>query len=123
MLAMACIACGGCGPLVLRLRPTSLIRRLRARLNEIQSRRSVTLCISDAVRVPAAIGYFRPMVVFPSWALAEIPPQNWTRFCCMSWRILRRYDDWTNLAQKLLKAILFFHPAVWFIESRLDAGA
>ena len=42
-------------------------------LKKIQSRRAVTLCVSEAVRVPAAIGYCRPIVVFPTWALSEIP--------------------------------------------------
>jgi len=32
---------------------------------------------------------------------------------------LRRWDDWTNLAQQVLKALLFFHPAVWWIENQL----
>jgi hypothetical protein len=32
---------------------------------------------------------------------------------------LRRFDDWTNLAQQILKALLFFHPAVWWIETHL----
>ena len=32
---------------------------------------------------------------------------------------LRRWDDWTNLGQQILKALLFFHPAVWWIESKL----
>src|SRR5260370_42459401 len=29
---------------------------------------------------------------------------------------LRRWDDWSNLTQKIVKAIFFFHPAVWWIE-------
>jgi beta-lactamase regulating signal transducer with metallopeptidase domain len=33
---------------------------------------------------------------------------------------LRRYDDWTNLAQKLVKALFFFHPAVWWIEKQVS---
>jgi hypothetical protein len=33
---------------------------------------------------------------------------------------LDRWDDWTNLAQKLIRAALFFHPAVWWIDSRLS---
>ena len=32
---------------------------------------------------------------------------------------LRRWDDWTNLVQKILGALLFFHPAVWWIEKKL----
>jgi beta-lactamase regulating signal transducer with metallopeptidase domain len=92
---------------------------LGATLEEIQLRRSVTFCISEAVRVPAAIGYFRPMVVFPAWALSEIPAAELNAILLHELAHLRRYDDWTNLAQKLVKAVLFFHPAVWFIESRL----
>ncbi len=92
---------------------------LRASLAEMQSCRRVTLCVSDAVRVPAAVGYFRPMVVFPAWTMAEIPTAELNAILLHELAHLRRYDDWTNLAQKLLKAVLFFHPAVWFIESRL----
>src|SRR5262249_10266791 len=33
---------------------------------------------------------------------------------------LRRRDDWTNLAGKVLGAVFFFHPAVWFVEPRLE---
>ena len=33
---------------------------------------------------------------------------------------LRRRDDWTNLAQKILKALFFFLPSVWWIERRLS---
>ena len=93
---------------------------LRASLAEIQSRRRVTLCSSSSVRVPAAIGYFRPFVVFPTWALEEIAPSELNAILLHELAHLRRWDDWTNLAQKIVKAILFFHPAVWFIEKRLS---
>ncbi len=33
---------------------------------------------------------------------------------------LRRWDDWTNLAQQLVKALFFFHPAVWWIERKVS---
>jgi hypothetical protein len=31
-----------------------------------------------------------------------------------------RYDDWANLIQHVVKAILFFHPSVWWINRRLS---
>jgi beta-lactamase regulating signal transducer with metallopeptidase domain len=92
---------------------------LRNLLADAEKHRRVTLCSSDAIRVPAAIGYFRPMVVFPSWALAEIAPAELNAILLHELAHLRRWDDWTNLAQKLVKAVFFFHPAVWYIESRL----
>jgi beta-lactamase regulating signal transducer with metallopeptidase domain len=91
----------------------------RAILAEARTHRRITLSTSDAVRVPAAIGYFRPVVVFPTWALREIPPAELNAILLHELAHLRRWDDFTNLAQKVLKAVFFFHPAVWFIESRL----
>src|SRR6516225_8836444 len=92
---------------------------LRNTLADVPSRQSVRLCVSDAIRVPAALGYLRPMVVFPAWALTETPSQQLNAILLHELAHLRRYDDWTNLAQKFAKAVFFFHPAVWFIESRL----
>ena len=37
----------------------------------------------------------------------------------MNWLTCGRKDDWTNLIQKILGALLFFHPAVWWIEKKL----
>jgi len=93
---------------------------LRASLVEAQTVRRVTLCSSDVVRVPAAIGYFRPAVVFPAWVLQETPAAELNAILTHELAHLRRWDDWTNLVQKIVKAVFFFHPAVWFIESRLS---
>ncbi len=103
-----------CTPIDLKL----LDPAMRSCLTAARQRR-VTLCASDAVRVPAAIGYLRPIVVFPSWAVAEIPPAELHGILLHELAHLRRYDDWTNLSQKIVKAVFFFHPAVWFIESQL----
>ena len=99
--------------------PSQLNAPLRARLDEIQTRRRITLCTSDAVRVPAALGYFRPIVVFPTWALQEIPVAELEAILLHELAHLRRWDDWTNLAQKIVKAVFFFHPAVWFVDTQL----
>lgn len=94
--------------------------RLSSRLAEIQTHRRVALCSSAAVRVPSAMGYFRPIVVFPAWALQEIPAAELEAILLHELAHIRRWDDWTNLVQKIVKAVFFFHPAVWFIEDRLS---
>jgi hypothetical protein len=58
-------------------------------------------------------------VVLPSWTLQELSPAELNAILIHELSHLRRWDDWTNLAQQVLKALLFFHPAVWWIESRL----
>jgi beta-lactamase regulating signal transducer with metallopeptidase domain len=89
-------------------------------LARFSSRRAVRLCVSDAVRVPTAVGFLRPAVVIPRWLFAELPAAELNQVVLHELAHLARRDDWTNLAQKTLKAALFFHPAVWWIDRRLS---
>jgi beta-lactamase regulating signal transducer with metallopeptidase domain len=45
---------------------------LSATLQAFQPIRRVTLCQSDRLRVPTAIGFLKPVVVIPTWALHEL---------------------------------------------------
>jgi len=92
---------------------------LRKVLAEFDSYRPVTICVSQDLRMPAAIGFLKPLVVFPAWALQELSAAELHSILLHELAHLRRWDDCTNLAQKILGAVLFFHPAVWWIEGRL----
>jgi hypothetical protein len=81
--------------------------------------RNVALCRSNEIRVPAAIGFFKPMVIIPGWAFDELSGEQLRVILLHEFAHLERWDDWTNLAQKLLRTIFFFQPAVWWIERRL----
>lgn len=83
------------------------------------TRRRIKLCISNDLAVPAAIGLFRPAIVFPSWLLAQLSAEEIEMIVRHELAHLCRRDDWTNLAQKIVKAVFFFHPAVWWIENLL----
>lgn len=82
--------------------------------------RSAKLLISVDVRVPSALGFFQPAVVLPAWTLRELSDDELKVIVLHELAHLRRWDDWTNLAQKFVKALFFFHPAVWWIDSHLS---
>jgi len=88
-------------------------------LRDFGSRRRVKLCVSSDVAVPAAIGFFRPAIIFPAWLLPQLAPEEIKVILLHELAHLHRWDDWTNLAQKIVKTVFFFHPAVWWIENRL----
>jgi beta-lactamase regulating signal transducer with metallopeptidase domain len=88
-------------------------------LQEFGSHRQVTLCISSDITIPAAIGFFRPAIVFPAWLLPQLSVEETKAILLHELAHLHRWDDWTNLAQKIVKAVFFFHPAVWWIENNL----
>jgi len=89
-------------------------------LGEFRSVRAVEICGSDQLRVPTAVGLFRPVVVFPAWSMRELSETELNTVLLHELAHLQRWDDWTNLAQKVLRALFFFHPAVWWVESRLS---
>jgi beta-lactamase regulating signal transducer with metallopeptidase domain len=81
---------------------------------------SVALRVSDRVRVPTAIGFFAPTVIVPNWFLEEMSAGELRHVLLHELAHLRRRDDWTNLLQKIIKALLFFHPSAWWIEQQLS---
>jgi hypothetical protein len=87
---------------------------------DFSSSRSVTLATSDNVNVPSAFGFFRPMIVIPAWVIRELPPEELNIILLHEFAHLRRWDDWTNLLQKVVRAVFVFHPAVWWIDGRLS---
>src|SRR6266700_5692025 len=86
------------------IEPASLHPMLRNTLNEFGSARTVTLCTSDRVRVPTAIGFWKPAVILPGWALQELSPAELNSVLLHELAHLRRWDDWTNLTQRVLRA-------------------
>lgn len=102
------------------LEPSSLDPLLRNTLNEFGSSRRVAIVTSDRVRVPAALGFVKPAIVLPGWALRELSPVELNAVLLHELAHLRRWDDWTNLAQEILKAVFFFQPAFWWIGHGLS---
>jgi len=99
--------------------PTTLDPRLRRTLEEFSARK-VTLAVSERVEVPAAIGLFKARIVLPAWSLQELSTEELNLILIHEVAHLRRWDDWTNLAQKGLRALFFFHPAIWWVENQIS---
>src|SRR5215467_591068 len=104
-----------CTPLQL----TGLDPLLRETLRRYSAKRNVSLCTSARVRVPAAIGLLKPAVVIPEWVMRELSTDEVNQILVHELAHLGRWDDWTNLAQQLIKAVFFFHPAVWWIDKKI----
>jgi len=93
---------------------------LQKTIEEFQRFRPVKLCTSERIKVPTAIGFSRPAVIVPAWTLYELTADELHSVVLHELAHLRRRDDWTNLAQEVLGALFFFHPAIWWIGGRLS---
>jgi beta-lactamase regulating signal transducer with metallopeptidase domain len=110
-----------CTPIALSEMDPSLAA-LVAELNKADAptSRKVVIATSDHIQVPAALGLWSPMIVLPSSLLKELPLSDLNIILRHEFAHLERWDDWTNLIQKFVRALFFFHPAVWWIENRLS---
>jgi len=99
---------------------TTVDPALQKTLQEFGVSRKVTLAISDELWVPAAIGFWKPMVILPAWAVKELSADELNAILIHELAHLKRYDDITNLAQKVIRAMFFFNPAVLWLENRLS---
>src|ERR1700733_4478940 len=102
------------------LAPSRLHSALRGILAECEAIRPVTVCSSANVKVPTAIGFFKPVILIPDWALRDLPVEELKIILLHEFAHLRRWDDWTNLGQKIVRTFFFFHPAVWWVEKKLS---
>jgi beta-lactamase regulating signal transducer with metallopeptidase domain len=100
--------------------PQLLSLDLQEILADFRKTRPVSILVSPCVDVPTAIGFRRPAVVIPVWLVEDVTAAELKYVVLHELAHLRRRDDWTNLIQKLVKAVLFFHPGVWWIERKLS---
>jgi beta-lactamase regulating signal transducer with metallopeptidase domain len=80
---------------------------------------SVAVRLSDAVDAPSVIGFFRPAVVIPRCLWSELAPTDLRQIVLHEMAHLDRRDDWTNLLQKLLRALCPLNPALFWAERHL----
>jgi len=102
------------------LDPRSLDPGLERTLNEFRHSRKVSLALTRQVSVPVAIGFLKPMILLPAWTMSELTPEELNSILIHELAHLARWDDWTNLGQKIIRALLFFHPIVWWIDHQLS---
>ncbi|MCU1260067.1 MAG: hypothetical protein JWO80_2952 [Bryobacterales bacterium] len=100
--------------------PPEVQVRLRHWLARCPTDRNVELRLGDKVRSPIAIGFRRPTIVMPSALVLELSEEEFDDLGVHELAHIRRYDDWTNLFQKILQAFLFFHPAAYWVGRKLN---
>lgn len=105
-----------CQPIDTTSLDPSLLRLMEAK----SGTRAASLCISAHVKVPTAVGLTNPRILVPAWVMEELSSEELKHVLIHEMTHLRRRDDWSNLVQQVIKALFFFHPAVWWIEKKIS---
>jgi beta-lactamase regulating signal transducer with metallopeptidase domain len=81
--------------------------------------RAIRYCESNHVEAPAVIGWFRPMVLLPVTTLTGLDAQQLEAVIAHELAHIRRLDGFVNLFQVAAEALLFYHPAVWWVNRQI----
>jgi uncharacterized protein (TIGR03435 family) len=108
---------------------SKLVRRAPPEWQEILGRlgeriglsRPVRLLISALVQVPTVVGWLRPVVLVPVGALGGLPAEQLEALLLHELAHIRRHDYLVNILQSLAEALLFYHPAVWWVSGHIRA--
>jgi len=81
--------------------------------------RVVRVVDSIDVDTPTVIGCLKPVVLLPLAAMATLTPAQVEAILAHELAHIRRHDGLVNLLQIAAETVLFYHPAVWWLSSRI----
>ncbi|HUT90393.1 MAG TPA: M56 family metallopeptidase, partial [Thermoguttaceae bacterium] len=71
------------------------------------------------VSVPVVVGVLRPTILVPASLASGLTPRQLEAVLVHELAHIRRFDPAVNVLQRLVEAMLFFHPAVWWVSRRI----
>ncbi|GAB5402155.1 MAG: hypothetical protein Aurels2KO_03860 [Aureliella sp.] len=77
------------------------------------------LAVSDQVRQPVVLGLRSPVILLPSAFLRQLGEDEIHNVLLHEAVHIKRGDLYIQFVQRLLEAILYFHPVVWLLSSRM----
>jgi beta-lactamase regulating signal transducer with metallopeptidase domain len=95
----------------------------QARLDQLTARtglqRRVALRTCSAAQSPGVIGWRRPLILIPPSLPIRLTPAQLELILTHELAHVRRNDYLVNVLQSVVEALLFFHPAVWWVSDRV----
>jgi GWxTD domain-containing protein len=101
--------------------PTEWIARLKTLSARIGVLRPVLLFESALAEVPVMIGWLRPAILVPLGMLVQLPADQVEAILLHELAHIRRADYLVSILQSAVEALLFYHPAVWWISGVMRA--
>jgi beta-lactamase regulating signal transducer with metallopeptidase domain len=82
--------------------------------------RRTTLVVSDRIRAAAVLAWGSPLIAIAPALIEHLDATELDRIVIHEWAHIQRRDDRANLFQLVVRAFAGWHPAVWWIDRRLQ---
>jgi len=97
--------------------PAGWSSRLKQLCRIVGVKETIQLLESGLVKVPVAIGMFKPVILVPIGLISHLPPEQVETILLHELAHIRRKDYLVNILQRFAEAIFFFNPALLWISS------
>jgi len=87
--------------------------------NNLHVKKIVRFIESTLIKVPIVLGYLKPIVIIPAEMLSGIPTNQIEAIIAHELAHIRRNDYIINVIQTIIETVFFFHPAVWYLSSKI----
>lgn len=94
-----------------------MVRQLAGRLG-MKVAPTVAWCAE--ISIPVVVGIVTPMILLPLSVTTGLTAHQIQALMLHELSHIRRFDPIVNLLQRIIEAVLFFHPAVWFVSRRIS---
>lgn len=127
-VGVACFSLRTLGGLILlrrmgRRQSTALTAKLCASCRDLERRfgisRVIRYCQCAWIEAPAVLGWFRPVILLPVSALTGLSEEQLRAVIAHELAHIKRYDSFVNAFQVVTETLLFYHPAVWWLNRRI----
>jgi beta-lactamase regulating signal transducer with metallopeptidase domain len=80
---------------------------------------AVRVLISPLADTPSVVGWLRPVILIPPACLMGLTAEQLETVIAHEIAHIIRHDYLVNVLQSVVEAVLFYHPAVWWISARI----
>jgi len=98
----------------------SLLAMVERQAKKLGMRIAPVVAMCEQISVPLVVGVLKPMILLPATLASGLSPEQLQALITHELAHIRRYDMAVNLLLRFIEAVLFFHPAVWYVSRRIS---
>ncbi len=89
---------------------------LNEMIDRLNFKKPILLLTSTTINVPVALGYLKPVILFPVGILNQLSVEEAESILAHECAHIIRNDYLLNIIQSIIEALLYFNPGVWWIS-------
>jgi beta-lactamase regulating signal transducer with metallopeptidase domain len=81
--------------------------------------KNISIGESKYIKTPMILGLFKPIILFPIGVINQLDMSETEAILAHELAHFVRKDIYINVIQTFMEALLYYHPAIWWISSNI----